>query len=559
MQQFASPLSVDQLQRNNSYLVVNKANPFIRETCIFQGVNNGTLLFKSRLADAQEYMFEPSDVNIFLSTTTNIDTFVDREDVPAFINFLKTNPNVSFPYIINYLVANRKNILLKEVFDNPEISGFFGDADFDAVIDHNDQKILNRFTAFGLAIVYANDFAFDKILAKDIDVNKVYNDAGATLFMYAIELSRWNYVLKMINSGKVEYTKTDRRGNTILHKLAESLQSDNNSYKAIVPIFFTMEGLSIHSQNKDKRTPLMVAAIAHNTVMINLILETPSMNIPVDGILPMNLQDNRGNTVLIHALENGDLPPDLYEKLIPLTDLTLRQPDGTPIAFAALMAYFYGKRFGFPTDGNLVNELIMLPDTSVWLNENNQGNCMFLYLLGMAGDQTIHNILDRILTNPEFFINRVTDKTEQSILHLCVQKGVFVDVVLNHPHVNANAQDIIGLTPLHYATKRFIVDEKDAIKLVLSKLILSPKVEIDAVDRNGNSALIRAVKEKRIPTALFLLSGVYKNRKFTVANVNIQNNDGLLVDDFMNNPNPSIKYLYDNLRARINEIRPLQK
>ena len=563
--QVLSPLNPNTLQPERDYLVIVKDNPFIRFRRPLSRYNPFTNTVSFLFAN-EERMFMTNQVDIYPFPTPNDsvpNTFVDKEDVPEFIRFIqqlddpgflqnvtRENEKFNFAYIINFLVQTKRNKLLEEIIRNPEISGFFTDDDFNTFIDKND-ALLSSSSPIMIAILYDNKYAFDLLVTKGSAIINKQAPSGDTPIMMAINVFSWVYVVRLMNTQQVDLSIKNTNGDTALHLLAQ-IPIDKNLPNKEALINQMVNHPAIFNQNNKGQTPLMMALYRGNMLVVKAIfsVEIPRGMIENGDPSPMDLQDSSGGTALNYALSVGMLVnAETLLNLIDLTDLSAKTPNNTVIGYSALNDYIMTAN---TLNTEIVRKLIKFPDTSLWFVENDSKRCLFLYLLSIVY-KDVKDIVTEVIFNPSFDVNQTTDRTKQSVLHMCVKENAYVEYIVNHPNTNVNAQDIYGATPLHYTA---MTRAKDASHTNLFKILVSnPSVEVDAVDNKGETTLMKLATTNHVSQFHYFIT----NRK-APPNIHIRSNDGRLVDDYIQvRGNPFTENIYSKMRALLEQIRNSQK
>lgn len=251
------------------------------------------------------------------------------------------------------------------------------------------------------------------------------------------------------NNSNININQKNQHGSTPL------ILATYSGHLKIVKILIE-NGADINLTSNDKTTPLIWATVGSHTAIVRYLLNNNA---------DINAKDKHGFTALMWAASKSN------ESLI---KIFLQYDADTQI-----------KNYNSESASELAKKA---------------GNIRLFYIIkdhkGADKANLRENIIKAVSNNDLIYLskqygvkfNEITDKDNNNILHLAIQKGKrdVIDWILTNNKVNVNSQNNQGNTPLIEA----ILNNDD---ITVSNLLKEKSLEINKQDNNGYTGLIHAV------------------------------------------------------------------
>jgi uncharacterized protein len=134
---------------------------------------------------------------------------------------------------------------------------------------------------------------------------------GNTALMYTCYYGNYEAASALLNTDGVLINDTTNDGTTALMCACSNASKSNELSLSIVKLL-VKKGADINQQNtpenKPDKTALIVASELGNTEVVSLLLNTPNIE--------LNVQDLKGNTALIYAISNPEIPKETRENIV---------------------------------------------------------------------------------------------------------------------------------------------------------------------------------------------------------------------------------------------------
>ena len=327
------------------------------------------------------------------------------------------------------------------------------------------------------------------LLKAGADSNRMNPVRNKAPLHVATECGNFMAVSALLLEPRTDVNIQDNFGATSLHLAVKNYTKNPASMENCIILLLGQPNVKINKRNRKGRTAVHEAALAKRWKAVEVIIQHGKDKIYLDNIDPQS-----GKTVrqmIEDNVNNMELPPvrpQDYEDEIDAHEL-----------FESL--YFeryeeFKSKFDSADDKSLVN--------------GDDGKFTFLQYACYNGMQDVAKFLLANGANPN---HTIPTNRKQPIFHACA--GGFYEILLLLLDAKAEVEATDGKTLLHAVVKgkEFKPNDKSNYRKCFELLLerkSSLKLEINAVDENGNTALHYAVKEEDQHYAKALLSnGAY--------------------------------------------------
>jgi ankyrin repeat protein len=257
------------------------------------------------------------------------------------------------------------------------------------------------------------------------------------------------------------------------------------------------EGQPAESRGYLDRTPLLYAAEYGRTHMAKILLRTYKVN--------PNFTDVAQATALSLAAKHGNV--ELVRTLLEVdqTDPNIPNLRGwTPLMYAAAAGSL-----------EVVEELVRDSRTNINCSTQDEGSALHI-----AAEYLQEAVCLRLLEQDDIDLT-ICRPNGRSVLHMAAHSALSTTVqhLLKMDNIDVNARDLYKDTPLLTALA-YPVGETDRRRIETTKIFSGDhRVQLNATDGNGETALMRAIKYRHVEAAQFLLA---QER----VDVNVEDNQG---------------------------------
>ena len=290
-----------------------------------------------------------------------------------------------------------------------------------------------------IAVTHGSTAVCNALLPRNAASVNDKNKIGETLLWTASRHGHDSVVDALLSLAKVDPNLGNRRGETALWIAARS------GHEKVVDLLLRYPTIDPNIRNESQQTPLWISACHGHEAISMLLLSSPQIDITA--------QDEGGRDVLWTAAAHGHI--NVVEHLLvhPAINIYTKDRSGDNIVWAAA----------------LHNQLQMLKYLL--------GTCMHLFDVNATNDQG------------------------RCVLSAAIEADRFnvVGLLLSHPNININFQDVTGQTPLHVAAS------EDA-SFPAEMLLADPRIKVSLEDREGQTPLSIAAARECLKTLLLLLS-----------------------------------------------------
>jgi ankyrin repeat protein len=175
---------------------------------------------------------------------------------------------------------------------------------------------------------------------------------GNTALMYTCYYGNYEAASALLNTDGVLINDTTNDGTTALICACSNASKSNELSLSIVKLLVE-KGADINQQNtpenKPDKTALIVASELGNTEVVSLLLNTPNIE--------LNVQDLKGNTALIYAISNPEIPKETRENIV--KQLLEKGADTTLTNKAGKNAIMLARESNNPTVLNLLKTQVV--------------------------------------------------------------------------------------------------------------------------------------------------------------------------------------------------------
>lgn len=479
----------------------NKFNEFKQ-----QNENQASQIATDLLGDIST--LDVSNDQLFRNTRSNISNganinLQDAQGNTALIRAVQTNNQELTKMLISaYADLNIQNIrgetalILAAKFNDLEITNLLlkAKAQLNAQDRHSNTALLWAVKQNNLSII-------NILIAAKANLN-IQDSNGKTALFLAAEAANKKLV-KILIDGRANLDIQENYGFTALHWACRE------GYDNIAKILIT-SGANLNLQNNHGYTPLMVAVINDKLNIFEMLIESGAK---------LNKQDNSGETALhiaLRCLHNTKLANKIINSK---ANLNIQDNKGnTPLLLIvkrAVNGFEYEER---NVTLNLVDNLIK---HNINLNlQDINGNTALSYLAFQ------YNIFDRIYDSRFDLIKNIShlliNASDDLSLPLCTalnNNNYYFTKLLIKYFSDVNRQFITGDTFL------ILLAKHSKEPTLLNDYIKNKRVNLNLKNKNGNTALIEAVKSGKLSNVVVLL--------YYGADAKISNNKGKKAIDYM--------------------------
>lgn len=335
----------------------------------------------------------------------------------------------------------------------------------------------------------------DLLLANGINPNwDMQNDQGTTPLDIAVNQGRKEMVAYLIAKGANFNTKDKPGESTPLHRAAQCAHTE-------IAELLVLSGANVNARNRDGITPLHCATwrgYASYQTIVKLLLAHDA---------DVNAADKSGRTPLFNAVAAGN------KGLLGLlckhgADIGVTDKAGTNLLLHAASEELLGS----------INYLIK---SGIDINSQDGQGLTVLHWAAARGNR---KLIEAVLSQGAKA--DMQDKKGRTPLHKAAYQGYggIVEILLEQDGVNINAKDNEGATPLHLVVEKVeylsaedtealnekvegIVEEFNARakgKHKVIALLIAGGADVSAKDKNGNTALGIAIKDKKRDIVMLL-------------------------------------------------------
>jgi ankyrin repeat protein len=300
--------------------------------------------------------------------------------------------------------------------------------------------------------------------------------------------------------------------------------------------------IDVNAMDKYGAIPLIVAVSKGNIEIIKELLKHPNINV--------NAKNYKGNTTLFQAIHQGNI--EIIKILLADPRININIRDGSEMTVKFWVKNNIQKKpgAGFEEILKLIEETLENPNEVV--NEHGTTKLMMTSIDEMR----------RLLQHPKIDTN-IQDNSGKSALSVATQNGQVdkIELLLDNQKTNVNIinKREKGTTAFHmlanYTIHHLLHNKKDIITRIIHAYKKRQAFEIDAVDDDGNTVLMRLIY-------LFYILGGLNDKKHTDklleviklfieegANPTIFNNNGETILDLSNKLPNSVKEEIQTLYA----------
>lgn len=255
------------------------------------------------------------------------------------------------------------------------------------------------------------------------------------------------------------------------------------SYGTIATVRELLPKVDINAQDDETGNTALMCATRNSvdTSVVTFLLQIPEINV--------NIQNKDGETALMLAAKWCD--DKVIEKFLQTSgiDVNAEAKNGTT---ALAIAAQYGREN---------NVKLLLEASDIDINAPGKNGVTALILAAQYGEE---NIVKLLLQNPDIDVNIKTKSTYRTALMCAALRGHenVVKLLLQVPGIDVNSKDERGDTALLFAMKRKRVrkhinrEDGEAVNLKVIKLLIeTPSININIQDDQGRTALIWAAHE----------------------------------------------------------------
>ncbi|KAL2832613.1 ankyrin repeat-containing domain protein [Aspergillus cavernicola] len=345
----------------------------------------------------------------------------------------------------------------------------------DQGVDPQKRGVGNADTSLHYAATSGHGFVVEFLLGLGVDADPHNND-NETPLLCAAAAGHENITQRLLQC-KTDVNQKDDYGKAPL------IYAVRRRHERVVEALLGREDINPECIDPDElnASSLAMAAALGDEGIVNLLLSHPKVNI--------HAKDACNHTILKHAVTGGNEAIVRSVLALPGMDVNARGRDdgSTPLLWAV-------------QGGNPSLVRLLLAQESIDVNVTTLSGAT--PLLKAAGSENL-NVVKALLEHKDLDINFVhmeSDWSQTSVLGLVAGVGMVetAKVLLQHPGINPELEDMWGRTPLSRAA---IYNHPSIIQLLLAR----DDVNVNAADGSGYTALMHAAKHGNIAALNVLL------------------------------------------------------
>jgi ankyrin repeat protein len=319
-------------------------------------------------------------------------------------------------------------------------------------------------------------------------VNPVRNKAPLHI---ATECGNYKAINALLQDSRTDINIQDNFGCTALHLAAKNFMKNASDMERCVAVLMTQSNIKVNKHNRKGRTAVHEAVLGNCRLAVEAILRYGKSNIAIE-----NKDRQSGKTIrelIQEKFPNLDLPPSKPHGLSEEEDIEAN----------ALFEHLYFKQY------HIFKSKLETGDKKLLIDADD-GKFTYLQYTCHHG---LHDIAKYLLSNGANPDATIPTNRKPPIFHAC--SGGYYDILLLLLECKAKVEPFDGKTLLHAVVKGKELKPADSsdyhkcFKLLLERKE-SLKLEINATDVNGNTALHYAVKEENQHyTRALLQNGAY--------------------------------------------------
>ncbi|PNF19162.1 hypothetical protein B7P43_G09787 [Cryptotermes secundus] len=329
------------------------------------------------------------------------------------------------------------------------------------------------------------------LLAAGADPNHVNPIRNKAPLHVATEHGNYRAIAVLLQDSRTDVNIQDNFGCTALHTAAKHFMKNRDDMERCIALLMAKSNIQINKHNRKGRTAVHEALLGHCKLAVEAILRYGKFNVAIE-----NRDTQSGKTIRELIQEKF---PDIY--LPSPKSVELSEEEDTEVT--TLFEYLYFKKY------HDFKSKFETTDKKALINADD-GKFTFLQYACHHG---LCDIAKFLLSNGADPDATVPTNRKPPIFHAC--SGGFYDILLLLSEYKAKVETVDSKTLLHAVVKGKDLkpahgsDYRKCFKLLLERKE-SLKLEINATDINGNTALHYAVKEEDQHYARALLqNGAY--------------------------------------------------
>lgn len=329
------------------------------------------------------------------------------------------------------------------------------------------------------------------LLAAGADPNHVNSIRNKTPLHVATEHGNYKAIDALLQDSRTDANIQDNFGCTALHLAAKHFMKNTGDMERCTAVLMTQSNIKVNKRNRKGRTAIHEAVLGNCKLAVEAILRYGKCNVTTES---KDIQSGKTVRELIQEkFPDIDLPPPKSQRLSEEEDTEA----------TVLFEHLYFKQYHtFKSKFDTANRKLLI--------DANDGKFTYLQYACHCG---LHDIAKYLLSNGANPDATIPTNRKPPIFHAC--SGGYYDILLLLLVSKAKAEAVDGKTLLHAVVKGKTLKPTDGsnhrkcFELLLERKE-SLKLEINATDVNGNSALHYAVKEEDQHYATALLqNGAY--------------------------------------------------
>jgi ankyrin repeat protein len=329
------------------------------------------------------------------------------------------------------------------------------------------------------------------LLAAGADPNHVNPIRNRAPLHVATEHGNYKATDALLQDSRTNVNIQDNFGCTALHLAAKHFMKNAGDMERCIAVLMTQSNIKVNKHNRKGRTAIHEAVLGNCKLAVEAILRYGKCNVATE-----NKDTQSGKTVrelIQEKFPDVDLPPPKPQRLSEEED----------IEATALFEHLYFKQY------HIFKSKFEKTDKKLLIDADDG---KFTYLQ-YACHHGLHDITECLLSNGANPDATIPTNKMPAIFHAC--SGGYYDTLLLLLECKAKVETVDGKTLLHAVVKGKELKPVDGsnhrkcFELLLERKE-SLKLEINATDINGNTALHYAVKEEDQHYARALLqNGAY--------------------------------------------------